>query len=383
MRTNDTVVFADANEVTVEERPVPEPGAGQVLVEAERSLISTGTELTQLSGDVPEGSVWDQISNYPIDTPGYCTTGEIVEVGDGVDESVVGDRVATWKHHARYTVADYDAVEPVPDGVSAEEAAFTPIVQIVMNGVRHGDIDWGESVGIYGLGLLGQLATRFVRMAGTRPVYALDLAEERIEYLPEDSAIEVVNPAEDDPRERVESTGHGRLADVVFEVTGNPDVITQEFDILREEGRLVMLSSPKGETAFDFHDYCNRGSYEIVGVTPTDRRVVVGVAVTALPEQRDAVDVRAFERVAERLGVEIDADLALVSGRVEIEVDVRLAEDVARPGGGVAGHADPRPTARSGVAPEPPRSPPTRPNASIATLLSRNGIPERVANPRA
>ncbi|WP_436926123.1 zinc-binding dehydrogenase [Halosimplex amylolyticum] len=265
MRTNDTVVFADANEVTVEERPVPEPDAGQVLIEAERSLISTGTELTQLSGDVPEGSVWDQISNYPIDTPGYCTTGEIVAVGEGVDESVIGDRVATWKHHARYTVADYDAVEPVPDGVSAEEAAFTPIVQIVMNGVRHGDLDWGESVGIYGLGLLGQLATRFVRMAGTRPVYALDLAEERIEYLPEDSAVEVINPAEDDPRARVESTGHGRLADVVFEVTGNPDVITQEFDILREQGRLVMLSSPKGETSFDFHDYCNRGSYEIVG----------------------------------------------------------------------------------------------------------------------
>lgn len=265
MQPNDTVVFVDSNEVALEERPVPEPGEGQVLVEAERSLISTGTELTQLSGDVPEGSVWDQISNYPIDTPGYCTAGRIVNVGEGVDENVVGDRVATWRHHARYTVADYDAVEPVPDGISAAEAAFTPVVQIVMNGVRRGEVDWGESVGIYGLGLLGQLATRFLRLSGARPVSALDLSEERLNYLPDDSAINPINPSSEDAAESVKGSSHGRLTDVVFEVTGNPDVITQEFEILREQGRLVMLSSPKGETSFDFHDYCNRGSYEIVG----------------------------------------------------------------------------------------------------------------------
>ena len=52
---------------------------------------------------------------------------------------------------------------------------------------------------------------------------------------------------------------------MVFELTGNPDVITDEFDVLRDQGRFVVLSSPRGETPFDFHDYCNAGSYAIIG----------------------------------------------------------------------------------------------------------------------
>ena len=51
----------------------------------------------------------------------------------------------------------------------------------------------------------------------------------------------------------------------MFEVTGNPDAITGELEALREQGRFVVLSSPRGETAFDFHDHCNAPSYTIVG----------------------------------------------------------------------------------------------------------------------
>ena len=50
----------------------------------------------------------------------------------------------------------------------------------------------------------------------------------------------------------------------MFEVTENPDVFSQEFEIVRDQGRL-MLSIPKYETPFDFHDYCNRRNYETIG----------------------------------------------------------------------------------------------------------------------
>jgi len=258
MRSNDTVVFVDSNEVALEERPVPDPGPGEVLVEAERSLISTGTELTQLSGDVPEGSVWDALSNYPIDTPGYCTAGEVVDVGDGVDDDAVGDRVATWQHHARYTVEDYDAVEPVPEGVTATEAAFTPIVQIVMNGVHRGEVDWGESVAIYGLGLLGQLATRFTRLAGARPVSALDLAEERIDYLPEDEEVQVVSQTTTQQKATLEPLFTGedvlRFQEVVRKVP------TAE-DIVRYAVRLAAASRPRRDDAPEFiNEWVNWGA---------------------------------------------------------------------------------------------------------------------------
>lgn len=56
------------------------------------------------------------------------------------------------------------------------------------------------------------------------------------------------------------------MADVVFEVTGNPDIIPKEFEALRPQGRMVLLSSPTGPTAsFDFHDLCNSPSYSIIG----------------------------------------------------------------------------------------------------------------------
>ena len=55
------------------------------------------------------------------------------------------------------------------------------------------------------------------------------------------------------------------MADVVFEVTGNPDAILDEVKVLRRQGRLIILSSPRGKTLFDFHDWCNWTSISIIG----------------------------------------------------------------------------------------------------------------------
>jgi threonine dehydrogenase-like Zn-dependent dehydrogenase len=58
----------------------------------------------------------------------------------------------------------------------------------------------------------------------------------------------------------------GRMADVVFEVTGDPNLIASEFSVLKpHEGRVVMLSSPRGMSSFDFHDLCNWPSHTIIG----------------------------------------------------------------------------------------------------------------------
>ena len=265
MSTNDTVVFPEPKSIAVEQREVPEPGAGEVLVETSRSLISTGTELTLLTNEAPEGSVWDQISHFPVTGPGYCNVGEIVEVGDGVGEERVGTRVAVWEPHQRYNVVGADEYYVVPDGVSDEEATFFGIAQIVMNGVRKGEVTWGESVGVYGLGLLGQLTARFAHVAGARPVVGLDIADDRLSFLPDRPGIAAVNPAEEDAAARVGELTRDRMADAVFEVTGSPRAIPEEFEILRDQGRFVVLSSPDGKTEFDFHDLCNRGTYHIVG----------------------------------------------------------------------------------------------------------------------
>lgn len=264
MRSNETVVFEAPEDVTIEQRDRPSPDDDEVLIETTRTLVSTGTELTVLSGEYPDDSQWAEHATYPFE-PGYNNVGEVVETGEDVEALDVGQRVATYGSHAAFTVASADACRPIPDGVTDDEAAFFTIGEIVMNGVRRSDLTWGETAAVYGLGLLGQLAVQCCRVAGARPVIALDLATDRLEYVPEDAAVRTVDVADDDPETAVRDAAGDRLADVVFEVTGNPNAITDELEVLRDQGRFVVLSSPRGETSFDFHDFCNAPSYRIIG----------------------------------------------------------------------------------------------------------------------
>ena len=135
-----------------------------------------------------------------------------------------------------------------------------------MNGVRRSGLTWGDSVVIFGLGLLGQLAVRFCRLAGARPIFAVDIAAERLALLPDDPAVVPVQATQGDVSEVVRQTTRGRMADVAFEVTGNSDLIPGEITVLRQQGRFVILSSPCGQgTLLNFHDFCNRPSYTIIG----------------------------------------------------------------------------------------------------------------------
>jgi len=267
-RTDETEIetrcvrFDGERDVTVATRPVPEPGTGEVLIETDLTLVSTGTELTHLTRSYPEDSRWS--TTYPF-YPGYNNVGRVVAAGDGVEAVAEGDRVATYSGHQAHVVADAADCRPIPDGVADEPAVYFTIAEIVMNGIRRGRLTWGETVAVYGLGLLGQIAVRIARLAGAETVVGLDVASDRLGYLPEGPAVTGVDPGVDDWMDRFEAATGGRSADVVYEVTGNPDAIPGEFDVLRDQGRLVVLSSPRGSTEFDFHSLCHAPGYEIIG----------------------------------------------------------------------------------------------------------------------
>jgi threonine dehydrogenase-like Zn-dependent dehydrogenase len=93
----------------------------------------------------------------------------------------------------------------------------------------------------------------------------VDVADGRLERLPQDKAIVPVNPTRDDVQSLVADATRGRKADVVFEVTGSREAIPGEVRMLRDLGRLVMLGCPRGTTQFDFHDLCNWPSISIIG----------------------------------------------------------------------------------------------------------------------
>jgi len=262
------IIFKGPREVGIEEFEVPDPGTGQILVKTLVTLISTGTELTMLSGKFPKGSFWDRITRYPL-TPGYSNCGAVVKVGEGVKEFKVGDVVASRAPHADHAVIEAGKAVKVPDGVSEEEATFSTLAATVMNGVRRARIALGEAVVVLGAGLLGQLALQFARLSGGFPVVAVDLSERRLEIARRLGTTVALNPRRDDVEDEIRRLTEGRGADVVFEVTGNPKVIPWGLNLTKRQGRFIVLSSPRGLTTLDFHDQVNWPSKVIIGAHAT------------------------------------------------------------------------------------------------------------------
>ena len=185
--------------VVIEEQ-VPEPKAGEVLIEVAASLVSPGTEL----GGVPNSR------KDPTDAPprpfGYQNAGTVIKLGQGVTRFRLGERVATmgggFALHASHTVAPVNLTVAVPEGVSFEEAAFCHLAATALHCIRRAEPQFGESFAVSGLGLVGQLCVQFAKLSGTH-VVGLDRFAKRLEVAKATGADAVFNIAEGDPVPRV------------------------------------------------------------------------------------------------------------------------------------------------------------------------------------
>lgn len=265
MLKTKTVVCVEPKRVVVQEEDVPDLEPGTFLVKGKLSAISTGTELTLVTADFLPESVWARLAKYPLKL-GYSHLGEVVAVGEGVDNVKVGDRVVGWKNHSQFVLyRKGEFCVKVPDGVPDEAAALFALAIISLNGVRRAKIQLGESAVVFGLGPIGIWAAQFARLSGARPVIGVDLLPERREWAKKAGVDFVLDGKDPQLVDKISALTKGRMADVVFEVTGHPDAILDEVKVLRRQGRLIILSSPRGKTLFDFHDWCNWTSISIIG----------------------------------------------------------------------------------------------------------------------
>ncbi len=258
------IVFRKPNSIKIEEAKLPELSSGQILVKTLVTLISAGTEITALTGRFPPNSAWSRYVRYPF-YPGYSNVGIVIDVGDSVRDIREGDRVASLAGHTEYAILNEKDVVKVPEGITDEEAAFHTIASGVMHSVRLANILLGDVVVIIGAGLLGQLATQFSRLSGAYPVIVIDLIRKRLELAKTSGATEIINPIEENVEDKIRDITKGRMADIVFEVTGEPTVIPWAIKLVRPQGRLIILSSPRGPTQLDFHDEVNAPSRIIMG----------------------------------------------------------------------------------------------------------------------
>ena len=257
-----------SGETILEEVPAPLVKSGAVLIRTNRSLVSLGTErmlvefgkanLISKARQQPDKvkMVLDKIKtdglmptletvfnklNQPLPL-GYCNVGEVVAVGKGVKEFKVGDRVASNGNHAEFVCIPENLVARIPDNVSYNEAAFTVIGAIGLQGIRLFNPTMGETVVVIGLGLIG-LITAELLMANGCEVIGFDYDQTKVD-IAKAKGIKAVNlSAGADQVKIVEDCTNGIGADGVIITASNKtnDIISNSAKMSRKRGRIILI----------------------------------------------------------------------------------------------------------------------------------------------
>ena len=257
-----------SGQTILEEVPVPQVKSGSVLIKTSCSLVSLGTE--RMLVEFGKASLIDKARQQPdkvkqvldkIKTDGvqptieavfnklghplplgYCNSGTVVAIGNGVTEFKVGDRVASNGQHAEYVCVPKNLVAKIPEYVSDEVAAFTVIGSIGLLGIRLINPQLGETVVVIGLGLIGLIAAQLLQANGCR-VIGIDFDEEKVQLAREKNIIGINPTKGTDPVKLVleETASYGADAILITASTKTDEVIHQAAEMSRKKGRIVLV----------------------------------------------------------------------------------------------------------------------------------------------
>ena len=202
--------------IVVEQVESPKPGEREVLVQLTSSLISRGSEI---------GGRY--LSETAVDPArmGYSASGVVVELGPGVTEMTVGDRVGIVAPHSEYVVGQLDpatvmfSMVPIPDDVTFEAATFLPLIRSSIAWADTADIGPSDSVAILGQGLVGSLMLQVVRQRQTGQIIAIDGLDLRCDLARQFGADAVINCSNEDPVASVRKLCPGG-ANIVIDCVG-------------------------------------------------------------------------------------------------------------------------------------------------------------------
>jgi L-iditol 2-dehydrogenase len=243
--------------------PVPQIGAGELLIRTRASGIC-GSDLME----------WYRIKKAPL-VLGHEITGEVVEVGVGIQHFKIDDRVFSSHHvpcgKCRYCVAGHQSVcellrtthfDPggfaeyirvprinvelgtlrIPDSMTFDEGSFIEPLACVVRAQRFADIGPGQTVLVIGSGISGLLHLQLARARGAARIIATDISEYRLNAAKRFGADGIINGAEDVPA-RLREANDGRLADRVIVCTGAMPGIQQAIKSL-DRGATLLFFAP-------------------------------------------------------------------------------------------------------------------------------------------
>ncbi|HMA81785.1 MAG TPA: alcohol dehydrogenase catalytic domain-containing protein [Candidatus Binatia bacterium] len=255
-------MYYNNRDVRPEELPVPKIGAGELLIRMRASGIC-GSDLME----------WYRVKKAPL-VLGHEITGEVVEIGDGVESFKIGDRVFSSHHvpcgQCRYCRAGHQSVcdllrtthfdpggfaeyirvpkinvelgtLPIPDAMTFDEGSFIEPLACVVRAQRFARMAAGQALLVIGSGIAGLLHIQLARARGAGRIIATDISDYRLNAAVKFGADATIHGAEDVPA-RLRELNEGRLADLVIVCTGAMPAIQQAVRSIDRGGTLLFFA---------------------------------------------------------------------------------------------------------------------------------------------
>ncbi|MEP7235547.1 MAG: bi-domain-containing oxidoreductase, partial [Ignavibacteriota bacterium] len=262
--------------ITVRDVDAPSsPKRSGIIVRNYASLISAGTE--KMSVELARASLLEKAKSRPDDVKkvlveikqqgfwktysrvmnkldseksmGYSCAGEVIAVSEDVDDIKPGDRVACGGQgasHSEVVSVLKNLCVKIPDNLPYEDACYTTLGAIAMQGVRQAEVRFGEYVAVIGLGLVGQLTCAIAKAAGCI-VIGIDLDDDNVMLANAFNANFAFSRKADNLVDKIKSLTHGFGVDsvIITAATHSNDPIEFSAQIARDRGKVVMVGVTK------------------------------------------------------------------------------------------------------------------------------------------
>lgn len=262
MRTN-RVLVAGKNQVLLEEIEIPDrPGPDQVMVETQATFISAGTELANYTALTPEVYNEGSWCEYPWPS-GYANVGHVLAVGAAVDGFATGDRVFSFGKHQQVhfvspggpglgaSVAGSLLVK-VPERLEGAVAAACRMPLVAMSALSNTRWRLNDSVGVWGLGMVGNMAAQLFQLAGCR-VVGIDPAGFRRDLARAVGVDSVASPEPSEIRSQMGALGADEGLDIAIDAVGESAILAEAHKFIRRFGQLTLLGSPRRRHVADMN----------------------------------------------------------------------------------------------------------------------------------
>jgi (R,R)-butanediol dehydrogenase / meso-butanediol dehydrogenase / diacetyl reductase len=264
-------VIYGAKDVRIENISEPVVTPGHVKVKVEWAGIC-GSDLHAYHHGMGISTTPHPVSGRSVPlTLGHEFAGVIVEIGEGVTQVAIGDRVAVepliyaeddyyvkqGKYNlsnkvgflglnadggfAEYTIVEAKNAHKLPDCVSLEEGALVEPTAVVLQAVKSSDLKAGQSVIVYGAGPIGLLTIIAAKAAGASNIIAVDMSKERLDKALEVGASFVINSVEEDVTARVRSLCENGV-DIAYEAAGVEATFNSALTVLKKGGQLMIIA---------------------------------------------------------------------------------------------------------------------------------------------